>query len=290
MDKILKAAVWGGKVSVCVLRTTDIVNEAIRLHKFSPVAAAAFGRAVTAAAYMCAGLKNKRDSLSVAIKGDGAGGRILVSGNAALQMRGSVDNPQADLPPNALGKLDVGGFVGKGAMTVVKDMGLKHPFTGTVELVSGEIAQDFAHYFAMSEQTPTAIALGVKIGRDLTCVGAGGIVLSPLPNCGEEDIKRAEELLVHFSDISSLFEIHTANEVFDKFFAGEKYEEFYPKYKCTCSRRYIEKVVAALGYDEAADIIKTEGKLSLHCHFCNKSYDFDKRQIDRLFKVKDETN
>ena len=166
-DVILRGLICGGEVSLAVADTTQLVNEAIRVHGLSPLAAAALGRTLTAAAYMCSSLKEERGALSVTIKGDGAGGTVCVSGDKKLHMRGYIDNPLADLPPNAAGKLDVGGCVGhSGTLTVVRDDGEGQPFVGTTELVSGEIGEDFAAYYAYSEQLPTAIAVGVKVGRE----------------------------------------------------------------------------------------------------------------------------
>ena len=175
-DALLRGLVYNDEVSVCVADTTKLVNEAIRIHDLSALSAAALGRTLTAAAYMCSSLKEERGALSVTIKGGGIGGTICVSGDKALHMRGYIENPHAQLPPNAQGKLDVGGCVGKdGYISVVRDDGDNVPFVGTTELVSGEIGEDFAAYFAYSEQIPTAVAVGVKIGTDGTCLGAGGV-------------------------------------------------------------------------------------------------------------------
>ena len=166
-DAVLRGLICGGEVSLAVADTTALVNEAIRIHRLSPVCAAALGRTLTAATYMCSSLKEERGALSVTVKGGGPGGNIYVSGDKALHMRGYIEQPQVDLPPNARGKLDVGGCVGRdGYLSVVREDGDGQPFVGTTELVSGEIGEDFAAYFAYSEQLPTAIAVGVKIGTD----------------------------------------------------------------------------------------------------------------------------
>ena len=165
-DVILRGLIYNEEVSLAVADTTALVNEAIRVHGLSPLAAAALGRTLTVAAYMCSSLKTEGSALSVSVKGDGAGGAIYVSGDKALHMRGYIENPQAALPPNALGKLDVGGCVGKeGYLSVVRDDGENQPFVGTTPLVSGEIGEDFAAYFAYSEQLPTAIAVGVRTSK-----------------------------------------------------------------------------------------------------------------------------
>ena len=179
-------------MSLCVMDTTDLVNDAIDIHRLSPLSAAALGRVLTIASFMSSCMKNETDKLSVSVVGDGVGGTITVSGNSALDMRGSIDNPRAELPLRADGKLDVGGCVGRnGRLTVVKSLGLKEPYSGSCRLVSGEIAEDFAAYYLYSEQQPSAIALGVKIGKDYRCIGAGGVVIQALPGASENSISKA---------------------------------------------------------------------------------------------------
>ena len=174
MNRLVKTLIYNNEMSLCVMDTTELVNEAIEIHRLSPLSAAALGRVLTVSSFMASCLKNETDKLSVSVVGDGVGGTITVSGNSALDMRGSIDNPRAELPLRADGKLDVGGCVGRnGRLTVVKSMGLKEPYSGSCRLVSGEIAEDFAAYYLYSEQQPSAIALGVKIGKDYRCAGAG---------------------------------------------------------------------------------------------------------------------
>lgn len=284
-DVILRALVFGGEVSLAVADTTALVNEAIRIHQLSPLSAAALGRTLTVAAYMCSSLKDERGALSVTIKGDGAGGTVSVSGDAALHMRGYIDEPQADLPPNAQGKLDVGGCIGKhGTLTVVRDDGEGQPFVGTTELVSGEIGEDFAAYYAYSEQLPTAIAVGVKVGREGNCLGAGGVFLQPMPGASEENIRRAEECIGQFSAVSTLMQEHTAEEVLRHFFGEVNFYTRYPEYKCNCSRHYIEGLLAGMGKEELRSILAEQGKISVHCHYCNTDYIFTPEEAERLMK------
>lgn len=280
---MLKALIYGGQMSVAVLDTTDMVNDAIRIHKLTPTAAAALGRTLTACTFMSGGLKNVSDKLSVTISGDGAGGKITVCGNGALQMRGSVTNPAASLPLKSNGKLDVGGFVGKGRMTVVRSMGLKEPYSGSCELVSGEIAEDFAAYYAFSEQQPTAIALGVKIGKDLSCAGAGGVIVQALPGAEEKNLAEAEEKIKSLGNISSLIETEGAESVMNRCFGVENYDEYFPEYKCLCSRDYVEKILVSLGKAELQDIIAKEGEIKVNCEFCEKEYVFTAENVEELF-------
>ena len=178
MDKLLKGLIYDGELSVSVIKNTDMINRAIEIHGLSPVCSAALGRTLTVCTFMSSGLKSDKDKLSITVAGDGKGGKITVCGNGKLQIRGSIDNPKVDLPLKPNGKLDVSGVVGKnGRITVIRSMGLKEPYSGSSELVSGEIAEDFTAYYYFSEQQPTAMALGVKIGVDGKCVGSGGVIV-----------------------------------------------------------------------------------------------------------------
>lgn len=284
-DAILRGLIYGGEVSLAVADTTELVNEAIRIHGLSALSAAALGRTLTVAAYMCSSLKSEKAALSVSVKGDGVGGSIYVSGDAGLHMRGYIENPLAELPPNARGKLDVGGCVGKnGYVSVVRDDGENRPFVGTTELVSGEIGEDFAAYFAYSEQLPTAIAVGVKIGTDGKCLGAGGVFLQPLPGAGEESISSVEKIIGKFSAISSLMEEKTAEQVLGEYFGAVKFYTRKPVYKCNCSRHYIEGILAAMGEKELRSILEEQGKIGVHCHYCNTEYTFTGEDAERMIR------
>ncbi len=289
-DVILRGLVCGGEVSLAVADTTQLVNEAIRVHGLSPLSAAALGRTLTAAAYMCSSLKEERGALSVTIKGDGVGGTVCVSGDKQLHMRGYIDDPHADLPPNAQGKLDVGGCIGRhGTLTVVRDDGDAVPFVGTTELVSGEVGEDLAAYFAYSEQRPTAVAVGVKIGTDGACLGAGGVFLQPMPGASEESVAYVERMIGKFGAVSSLLERMTAQELLRAYFGEEAAESFYalrPVYKCNCSRDYIEGLLAAMGEAELRSILREQGKIAVHCHYCNTDYVFTEEDVRRMLAAR----
>lgn len=284
MDRVVKALILNGEISVTILDTTEMVNRAIDIHGLSALAAAALGRTMTAATFMATGLKNKDDTLSVTISGDGPAGSIVVCVNHDLKMRGYIDNPQVELPLKANGKLDVGKAVGKGRLSVVKNLGLKEPYTGSARLVSGEIAEDFAAYFTFSEQQPTGIALGVKIGKDGSCVGAGGLVIQPMPGASDESIDVAEKLLSNFSSISSMIEEGGIDGIIDKYFYGVFFFEYLPEYKCTCSKEYVDKILITLGERELYDTIEKEGKIEVVCHFCPQKYTYYKKDVDELLK------
>lgn len=284
MNKLLKTIVFKNEITLSVLDTTDMVNEAIRIHNLTPLAAAALGRTLTVCTFMSSNLKNVSDKLSVTVAGDGVGGKITVCGNGNLDMRGFIDNPNANLPLRADGKLNVGGCVGKnGRLTVVRSMGLKEPYSGSSELISGEIAEDFTAYYAYSEQQPTAMALGVKIGTDGKCVGAGGVIVQALPGASDESLFLAEEIVKDCANVSTLIEEHGAEWIVSELFFTDKFDVYEPKYNCLCSREYIEKVLISLGKDELNDILKKEGSIKVDCQFCDKVYEFTDADVEKFF-------
>ena len=229
MDKLLKCLIYDGELSVSVIKNTDMVNEAVRIHNLSPVCTAALGRTLTVCTFMSSGLKSDKDKLSITVSGDGRGGKITVCGNGKLQIRGSIDNPNVDLPLKPNGKLDVSGVVGKnGRITVIRSMGLKDPYSGSSELVSGEIAEDFTAYYFFSEQQPTAMALGVKVGVDGKVIGSGGVIVQALPGAKEENLIKAEEIVKGLTNISTILEEKDAEEVLKECFGEVEYQTYYP--------------------------------------------------------------
>ena len=282
MGKIYKTLIFDGQISLSVLDTTDVVNEAIRLHKLTPVCAAALGRTLTVTAFMASQLKGEDERLSVTINGNGAGGKIIAAADSKLNVRGAIDNPTIDLPLKANGKLDVGGVVGNsGYITVVKNLGLKEPYVGRSELVSGEIGDDFAAYYAYSEQQPTAIAVGVLIKNE-RCIGAGGVIIQPLPDCTEENLVKAENLVNKFSDVSKQISETGVEGIIEKYFKGYYFNAFDVRYKCNCSDEYVRKVLITLGEKELYDAIEKDGKIEVCCQFCDKKYVYYKKDVDEF--------
>lgn len=282
MGKIYKTLIFDGQISLSVLDTTDVVNEAIRLHKLTPVCAAALGRTLTVTAFMASQLKGEDERLSVTINGNGAGGKIIAAADSKLNVRGAIDNPTVDLPLKANGKLDVGGVVGNsGYITVVKNLGLKEPYVGRSELVSGEIVEDFAAYYAYSEQQPTAIAVGVLIKNE-KCIGAGGVIIQPLPDCTEENLVKAENLVNKFSDVSKQISETGVEGIIEKYFKGYDFNAFDVRYKCNCSDEYVRKVLITLGEKELYDAIEKDGKIEVCCQFCDKKYVYYKKDVDEF--------
>lgn len=283
MDKLYKGLLYDGQIMLTLIESTKIVNKAIGYHNLTPLTAATLGRTMTASLFMASTLKNSTDKLSITISGDGVGGQVIVSANSKLQVRGCIGNPQAELPLKSNGKLDVKGCVGKGKITVVKSMGLKEPYTGTCEIVSGEIAEDFAYYYTVSEQTPTAMALGVKVSAKNVCVGAGGIIIQVMPNCEEKNIEKAEKLINEFFDISSKIEKIGIDGVINEYFKDVEFTLYKPTYRCICSKKYIDKLLISLGKNELLDILKEQGEVKVNCEYCNKVYVYDKESVENLF-------
>lgn len=286
MGKIYKTLIYDGQISLSVLDTTDVVNKAIELHGLTPLCAAGLGRALTVASFMATSLKDENEKLSVTIDGNGVGGKIVVCADGNLNVRGSIVNPHADLPLKPNGKLDVGGLVGnEGMITVVKNLGLKEPYVGKCKLVSGEIGEDFAAYYAYSEQQPTAIAVGVLVKND-KCIGAGGVILQPLPDCAEENIGKAEKLIAEFSDVIRKINEIGIDGIIKKYFDEYEFTKYETQYKCGCSREYVDKVLIALGKKELSDIIEKDGKIEVCCEFCDKKYVYGQKDVEELFGEK----
>ncbi|MBO5851458.1 MAG: Hsp33 family molecular chaperone HslO [Clostridia bacterium] len=284
MDAIYKTLIEDGYISLTVLETTKIVNTAIKLHNLTPLTAAGLGRTMTASLFMASTIKNKRDKIYVTISGDGVGGHVVVSADASLNVRGYIDNPSATLPLKENGKLDVKNLIGNGRLTVVKSMGLKEPYTGSSKIVSGEIAEDFAYYYTVSEQIPTAMALGVKVSKSGKCVGAGGVIMQVLPGCSLDKIERAEKIISNFNSVSSIIEEMGALNLCKEYFSEYSFDEYFPKYKCICSKKYIDGVVVSIGREEANSIIREQGKIEVICPYCSKKHVYDSEDVEKLFK------
>ena len=283
MDKIYKTLLFDGKISLAILETTDIVNKAIKYHKLTPVTAAALGRTMTASLFMASNLKNEGDKLSVSVCGDGEGGHIIVSVDSKLRVRGYIDNPEVNLPLNEVGKLDVKKCVGKGRITVVRNMGLKEPYSGSCEIVSGELAEDFAYYYTISEQEPTAMALGVLVDGDGKCVGAGGMVMQALPGCDDETAIEAQKIIMKYGDISTHIKNRGALGIKNQDFKGLYFTEREPRYECICSKEYIDSMIISLGREEVDDILKEQGEVLVECQYCDKKYRYSEKDVGNLF-------
>lgn len=288
-DYIVNAITSNGAIRVIAADTTELCNEAQRIHKMLPTAAAALGRTLTAAAIMGSMLKSEDDSITVQLNGGGPIGRVVATGNGHGVVRGYVDNPLVDLPLNNKGKLDVGGAVGtNGMLSIIRDLGLKDPYVGQTPLTSGEIAEDLTHYYAESEQLPTAVALGVLVDVDYTIKKAGGFILQILPGAYDEDIDRVEKAVNSIGSVTELLDKGLKPEdIVERLLSGyeiEYFENISPEYKCNCSRSRIDRALISIGKEELQKILDEDGKAEISCHFCNSVYQYNDKELESLIK------
>lgn len=289
MDKLVRATAHNGDVRIIAAITTDMVNEGISTHNCTPTASAALGRMLTAGGLMGAMLKAEGDSLTLQIDGGGEAKSVVVTAHTDGTVKGYIGNPNVDLPLNSKGKLDVGGAIGKnGYLKVIRDMGLKEPYIGQVPIYTGEIGDDLAYYFTVSEQTPSAVALGVLVDTDLSIKASGGFIIQMMPGASEflADIitYRLQEIPSITSMISNGM---TIEEILKNIFEDMDiniYEEGKIEFKCDCSRERVEGVLISIGKKELQKLHE-EGKTEeIKCHFCNKSYKFTTEQIGKLLE------
>ena len=282
-DYLIRATAFEGRLRAFAANTTGIVEEMRRRHGTTPVATAALGRTATAGVMMGAMLKGE-ERLTIQVKGDGPVGQIVVDANAKGEVRGYVDNPRVDLPLNGRGKLDVAGAVGEGYLYVIKDLGLKEPYRGSIPIVSGELGEDFTYYFAKSEQTPSAVALGVLIATDYSVQTSGGFIMQLLPVMDEEEIAAIEEKLSNLPPITTLLAEGTDLEDILKRLVEsvEVLERSDIRFQCKCSHERVEQTLISLGRDEIEQILREDGKAEVVCHFCNEVYEYNSEQLHSL--------
>ena len=286
-DKLVKAITKGVRVYAAV--TTDLVNEAIRRHDCYPVAAAALGRTMTGALLLAANLKNK-EALTVNIRGDGPLKNITADAVPEGFVRGYVADPHVELPLNDRGKLDVGGGVGQGLVTVTRFTGLREPMRGSSEIVTGEIAEDLTNYLYVSEQTPSSIGLGVLVDTDFSAKAAGGFIIQPMPDADEETISRLEENLQKLRPVTTMIdEGKDAREIILEIMNGFEMEFLTSTdlaFKCQCSKERLEDVLLNLNHDDMESLI-ADGQAEVCCHFCGEKYHFTREELQHLLKLAD---
>ncbi|MDF2523609.1 MAG: disulfide bond chaperone [Clostridiales bacterium] len=286
-DYIISSTAAEGTVRAFAAVTTNMVREAQKVHGLSPVASAALGRTITAAAIMSRSLKGEKDTLTIQIKGDGKLGGIVVVTDSSSNVRGYVFNPGIYIPLNEKGKLDVSTAIGKdGYMNVIKDLGMKEPYIGYVKLVSGEIAEDIAYYFASSEQVPTAVALGVLVNPNEEVENAGGFMIQLMPGAEDDIITYLETKIASVPSITKLLSEGKGPEDILEILLGEKslkiLERYECKYQCNCSRDRMERNLISLGKKELLSIIEEQKGAETQCHFCNTKYNFSEEDIKKL--------
>ena len=288
-DKIVRAVTNTGAVRAFAAATTSLVNEAHRMHRTWPVASAALGRTLTAAAMMGWMLKSEKESVTLQLNGDGPIGRVIAIADSQAHVKGYVGDPMVDLPKNSAGKLNVGGAVGKnGYLTVIRDLGMKEPYIGRVPLVSGEIGDDLTSYFAISEQTPSSVGLGVLVDTDLSIKAAGGFLVQVMPEAAEEDICKLERNIGAIQSVTAMMEQGLSSEdMIGRLLDGFSFEitdTIEPRYFCDCSRQRVERALISLGEAELIKLIEEDGKAELTCHFCDMVYTFDRSELEALLQ------
>ena len=290
MGKLVRCLTTDGTVVALALDATDIVARAEQIHKTSAVVTAALGRLLTAASLMGFQLKGRDDTLTLRLKGDGPAGALLAVGNSRGDVKGYVQNPVVELPLNQYGKLDVAGAVGtSGFLSVSKDLGMKEPYIGQTPIVSGEIAEDITHYYAVSEQVPTVCALGVLVNPDLTVQKAGGILCQLLPFADSASVDTLEANIRELPPVTTMLrDGMTPEDMCRRVLSGfdvEVLDQFDAAYRCDCSRERVERALATLNRDDLMSLGDEQGNAEVTCHFCDKVYRISGEDIERIART-----
>lgn len=287
-DYIIRATAADGQIRAFAATTRGVVEKARASHNTSPVATAALGRLLTAGGMMGTMMKGKDDILTLRIEGDGPIEGLTVTADSAGNVKGYAFNPAVMLPPNAKGKLDVGGALGVGVLSVIRDIGLKEPYVGQTILVSGEIAEDLTYYYATSEQIPTSVALGVLMNKDNTVRQAGGFIIQLLPGASDEIIDKLEKKLGEMDSITSLLDAGRTPEMILDFVIGEFGLEILDtmptEFYCNCDKARVEKALISIGRKELQEMIDEGKTIEVNCHFCNRNYAFTVEELNGLLK------
>ncbi|MCP3764519.1 Hsp33 family molecular chaperone HslO [Domibacillus sp. A3M-37] len=285
-DYLVKALAFNGQVRAYAIDTTETIGEAQRRHGSWPTASAALGRAMTAGVMMGAMMKGN-EKITLKIEGGGEAGRILVDSDANGNVRGYITRPQTHFDLNEQGKLDVRRAVGtEGMLTVVKDLGLRENFSGQTPIVSGELGEDFTYYFAVSEQVPSSVGVGVLVNPDNTILAAGGFIIQLMPNTDDATIAILEERITTMEPVSKLIERGLTPEQLLNYILGEenvKFLETMPvQFECTCSKERFGNAMISLGRQEIQEMIDEDGGAETQCHFCNEIFHFSKEELEHL--------
>ena len=287
-DYMIRATAADGQIRAFAATTKEMVESAKNAHNTSPIATAALGRLMTAAAMMGSDLKGEGELLTLRIEGDGPIGGLLVTADGKGDVKGYAFNPDVMLPPNAQGKLDVGGSLGLGVLSVIKDIGLKEPYVGQTQLITGEIAEDLTYYFATSEQVPSSVALGVLMNKDNTVRQAGGFIIQLMPFCDEKVIEKLEQRLAEVNSVTAfLDEGLTPEQILEKLLGDMDLvinDTVPTQFYCNCSRERVSKALIAVGRKELNEMIQEAKPVELKCHFCNSAYEFSTEDLKELLR------
>ena len=287
-DYIVRATAANDQIRAFAITSREMVEKARQLHETSPVATAAFGRLLTGAAMMGSMMKGEKDILTIRMRGDGPINGITVTADSGSNVKGYVGNPNAIIPPNYLGKLDVGAAIGYGTMSVTKDLGMKEPYTSQINLTTSEVAEDLTYYFAASEQVPSAVALGVLMEKNNTVKQAGGFILQLMPFAEEKVISFLEDKVNKISSVTDMLEKGMTPEDILEEVVGElglKINDKIPTaYKCNCSRERVSRALVSIGKKELNDMINDGKEININCNFCNTNYAFSVAELKELYK------
>ena len=287
-DYIIRATAANDQIRAFAAVTTQMVETARAHHNTSPVATAALGRRLTAGAMMGSMMKGEKDVLTLQIKAGGPLQGITVTADSQGNVKGYVGNPDVCIPANSKGKLDVAGAVGPGFLNVIKDMGLKEPYSGQVMLQTCEIAEDLTYYFATSEQVPSAVGLGVLMNKNNTVRQAGGFIVQLMPFAEEEVISRLEQNVQKINSVTSLLEEgHTPESLLEKVLEGfdmQINEKTDTRFHCNCTRERVEKALISIGRKELNEMIQEGKPIEMNCHFCNTNYTFTVEEMKEILR------
>ncbi|TXK78260.1 Hsp33 family molecular chaperone HslO [Paenibacillus sp. N3.4] len=286
-DYLIRGTALEGRVRAFAVQTTLLTEELSRRHQTTPTATAALGRTLAAGLLIGAMLKGE-EHLIIQVKGDGPIGQIVVDANAKGEVRGYVDNPLVDPPLKENGKLDVAAAVGsEGFLYITKDLGLKEPYKGSVPIISGELAEDFTYYFAKSEQTPSAVALGVLVNTDHTILASGGFVIQLLPGLSDEEIGDIEEMLGRIPSFTTMLGggLNLEGILQTVIPSFQTLEQMDVMFRCKCSHEKVESTLISLGKAELQEILEDEGFAEVVCHFCNEAYRYDQADLQRMIDL-----
>ena len=285
-DYIIRATAAEETVRAFAVDSTELTAEAREIHHTFPVVTAALGRLLSAGAMMGSMMKGENDKLTLQIKGDGPIAQMTVTADSHGNIKGFPANPSVDIPLKRAGKLDVGGAVGRGLLTVIMDLGLKEPYNGQVEIQTGEIGDDLAYYFTVSEQTPSAVGLGVMVDTDSSVKHAGGFIIQMMPDVAEETIEALELKLAAAEPVTAMMEKGMSPEDILEFYLGDlglKFTEKLPvRYYCGCSKEKVAEALATISTDDLREMINDGEEIEVKCYFCNSSYKFSTAELEEM--------